>query len=96
MNREQYIANMSLEIDDNIARLVSKIDDDILEVWKIEKKDILEALKLKNEKEQLIEYLENMINKSEYEVEIKGNYAYISWVNAYKDILKKVRSSKYE
>lgn len=112
MNREQYITNISLEIDDNIARLVSKIDDDISEFWRIEKKDILEAIHFK---EHLIEYLEDKIEmcdryidtiKSDLEELKYTMFAYdklkktinenIKARNIYQKILEKVRSGKYE
>lgn len=112
MNREQYIANISLEIDDNIARLVSKTDDEISEFWRIEKKDILKAIRFK---EHLIEYLEEKIEmcdeyidttKSDLEEVKYTMFAYdnlkktieenIKTKNIYQDVLEKVRSGKYE
>lgn len=50
----------------------------------------------KQEKEKLIKYLEDFIDKTDYEVNIKGNYLYIAWSNAYRDLLEKVKSGKYE
>lgn len=48
------------------------------------------------EKENLINYLEEFVSKTDYEINILGNYPYLAWSNAYKDLLEKVRSGKYE
>lgn len=46
--------------------------------------------------DNLIKYLENFINKTDYEVNIRGNYLYLAWANAYRNLLEKLRSGKYE
>lgn len=51
---------------------------------------------IKKDKENLIKYLEDFISKTDYEVNIKGNYLYLAWANAYKNLLEKVKSGKYE
>ena len=45
---------------------------------------------------RLIKYLEDFISKTDYEINIKGNYLYLAWANAYRDLLEKVMSGKYE
>lgn len=44
----------------------------------------------------LINYLENFISKTDYEINIKGNYLYLAWANAYRDLLERAKSGKYE
>lgn len=48
------------------------------------------------EKGNLIKYLEDFISKTDNEVNIKGNYLYLAWSNAYKALLERVKSGKYE
>ena len=69
-----------------------------LEEIKLSKKDytqenILEMkLTLKeNQQKEFIKYLEDFIDKTDYEVNILGNYIYLAWSNAYKEILSKYK-----
>lgn len=48
------------------------------------------------EKQDLIKYLEDFISKEDYEVNIKGNYLYIAWCNAYRNLLEKIKEGNYE
>ena len=41
--------------------------------------------------ERFIKYLEDKINKTDYEVNILGNSLYLAWSNAYKEILQKYK-----
>lgn len=103
MNKEdtQYIDNFILEINDNIARLVSKMDDTILEIWKIDKKDILEVV---NFKEKLIKYIEDKIKKIKESIcdskdleDIKAfNCMKDLMLSIYQDLLKRIKSNNYE
>lgn len=52
--------------------------------------------RLLQEKENLIKYLEDFISKTDYEINILGNYPYLVRSNIYKDLLEKIRSGKYE
>jgi len=51
---------------------------------------------LQQQKDQLIKYLEDFVNKTDYEVNVKENYPYLAWANAYKDLLERIKSGKYE
>jgi len=48
------------------------------------------------EKDNLIKYLEDFVSKTNKEVNIKGNYLYLAWSNAYKDLLERVKNNNYE
>lgn len=43
------------------------------------------------EQKEFIKYLENCINKTDYEVNVLGNYKYLAWSNAYKNALTKYK-----
>lgn len=43
------------------------------------------------EQKEFIQYLENCINKTDYEVNVLGNYKYLAWSNAYKNALTKYK-----
>lgn len=60
-------------------------------------RELLKKIKQQqDEKDNLMKYLMHFINELDYEVNIKGNYGYLSWANAYKDLLERVKSGKYE
>lgn len=46
---------------------------------------------LETQQKEFIKYLEDFINKTDYEVNILGNYLYLAWSNAYKEILSKYK-----
>lgn len=50
-----------------------------------------ENRKLKDQQKEFIKYLENFIDKTDYEVNILGNCLYLAWSNAYKEILSKYK-----
>ena len=55
-------------------------------------KDVREEIKeYKNQQKEFIEYLEDCINKTDYEVNVLGNYKYLAWANAYKNALTKYK-----
>lgn len=49
------------------------------------------TLQLETQKKEFIKYLEDFIDKTDYEVNILGNYIYLAWSNAYKEILLKYK-----
>lgn len=51
---------------------------------------------IQQNQEGLIKYIEDFINKTDYEVNIKGNYLYLAWSNAYKDLLERIKNNNYE
>ena len=53
-------------------------------IWKI-------LMKKETQQKEFIEYLEDCINKTDYEVNVLGNYKYLSWANAYKNALTKYK-----
>ena len=58
---------------------------------------VISIINESEEKEnKLIKYLEGFIDKTDYEVNIKGNYLYLAWANAYRDLLEKVKGGKYD
>ena len=55
-------------------------------------KDVREEIKeYKNRQQKFMEYLENCINKTDYEVNVLGNYKYLAWANAYRNTLTKYK-----
>ena len=46
---------------------------------------------LEMRKKEFIKYLEDKINKTDYEVKALGNNLYLAWSNAYKEILQKYK-----
>lgn len=50
-----------------------------------------ENTKLINQQKEFIDWLENCINKTDYEVNVLGNYKYLAWANAYKSALTKYK-----
>lgn len=90
------LVSYNLDINENIARLTSEIDDNIMEVWKIDRKDIEEALNFRN---NLIKYLEKKIENLKIEFTCTHptyQFQLEERMIAYKDILERVRSGKYE
>lgn len=47
--------------------------------------------KIENQQQEFINYLEDFISKTDYEVNIMGNYLYLAWSNAYKKVLQKYK-----
>ncbi len=47
---------------------------------------------LLNQQKEFIKYLEDEINKTDYEINILGNYPYLAWSNACKKNLQKYKS----
>lgn len=47
--------------------------------------------KTENQQQEFIKYLEEFINKTDYEVNILGNYPYLAWSNTYKKVLEKYK-----
>lgn len=45
-----------------------------------------------NQQKEFIKYLEDEINKTDYEINILGNYPYLAWSNACKKNLQKYKS----
>lgn len=58
--------------------------------------NIEDIVSLIKEKEDLIKYIEKFISKTNYEVDIKGNYVYLAWTRAYEDLLERIKSNNYE
>lgn len=48
--------------------------------------------RLLNQQQEFIKYLEDEINKTDYEINILGNYPYLAWSNACKKSLQKYKS----
>ncbi len=105
MNKEEYIASYNLEINDNIARMTTKIDDKISEVWKIDKADVLQSLNWKQEKENLIKYLEDSMKLCQNDIKkLSENYNVYSFeindirarLSTYLEVLERLKSGKYE
>lgn len=102
MNKEEYVANFNLEINNHIARITSKIDNEICEVWKINKNDILEILSFK---ENLIKYIEDKIEEEKkiqkflYEKEntkLVEKATTNSAIRTYTDLLERIKNNNYE
>lgn len=45
----------------------------------------------KLQQKEFIKYLEDSIDKTDYEINICGNYSYLAWSNAYKAVLSKYK-----
>lgn len=45
----------------------------------------------RTQQKEFVEYLEDFINKTDYEVNILGNYPYLAWSKAYQKILSKYK-----
>lgn len=82
--------------EDQIERCIALNDYRHLKEHEISLALLNECEQRKQEKENLIKYLEDFISKTDYEVDTKGNYLYIAWANAYKDLVERIRSGEYE
>ena len=49
------------------------------------------VIELENHQKEFIDWLEDCINKTDYELNVLGNYKYLAWSNAYKSALAKYK-----
>lgn len=82
--------------EEQIERCIKLRDSKHLKEHELSLALLNECEQRKQNQENLIKYIENFISKTDYEVNIKGNYLYLAWSNAYKDLLERIKNNNYE
>lgn len=100
MNKKDYLKfKISYDLKDNgdtTQNLFAKTYQNSSLIAESDLGNICDLVLERKNKENLIKYLEDFISKTDYEVDIKGNYLYIAWANAYKDLLERIKNNNYE
>lgn len=92
MNKVEYRKHC----EEQIERCIKLHDSKHLKEHELSLALLNECKERKQRKEKLINYLEDFISKTDNEVNIKGNYLYLAWANAYKDLLERIKNNNYE
>ena len=82
LNQLRFERDMLQHVVDNSK--VSKVDKEFIDTTH-------RNTELLAQQKEFIEYLEDCINKTDYEVNVLGNYKYLAWANAYKNALTKYK-----
>ena len=104
-NAPRRILNITKKLQQENEELKKRLEEHIKAEMKMENelekqreeyqetyRDVREEIKeYKNQQKEFIEYLEDCINKIDYEVNFLGNYKYLAWANAYKNALTKYK-----
>lgn len=97
MNQIKF--NRSFELKPNgdmTQNLYFKCYQNNLLISEVDLGNVENIVSLKKEKENLIKYIENFISKTNYEVDVRRNYVYLTWARAYEDLLERIKNNNYE
>ena len=94
LHREHEAIHRANDLEDENQELNKQLET-VRKKYEFESKNRDKIWKILMEKEthqkKFIEWLENYINKTDYEVNVLGNYKYLAWSNAYKNALTKYK-----